>query len=810
MLHAKYALHGTFVVVCIYLIATIMVPSAGSVAQEVQEKRVVTSAEPQAYSKTIRPFLEEHCVDCHGKTSPQAGLRLDTLDAEFTAPDKTHIWTKVLEKLETGSMPPKKQPRPPQAERNQVVAWIDDQLLAADRRAQGAAGSVGLRRLTRLQYQNTIHDLLAIDLELKDLLPEDNRAFGFDNIGAALNLSSVHLQAYLEASRVALNKAVVHRAKPERVKQRFDGPRAVGRPYQRASGQVLDLEDATVVFGRLGFAAGSFQAPADGSYRFRASVSGYQTQGQPLEIAAQVRLVDLIGQPTYFQAPPDTPKVIEFVWHLKEKQSVSFSPHKLPGFPNIPNKDPKAYRGPGLAVQWVEVDGPLIDAWPPPSHTHLFGDLPLHPAPAGGPGLLTVVSNQPRADAARLLRGFMRRAFRRPIADKEEQPFVDLVLQQLEAKRTFEEAMGAGYQAILCAPDLLFCQDKRGEKDDFALAARLSYFLWNTMPDEELSNLAERGTLSQPATLRAQVERLLNHRSAQGFIQNFLAQWLELRLIDFTTPDRKLYPEFDVALKLDMVQETERFFEEVLKQDLSVANFVDSDFSFLNERLAAHYGIAGVKGRDFRRVPLPPGSHRGGVLTHASVLKVTANGTQTQPVQRGVWVLKNILGKPPQPPPPGVPGLEADTRGARTIRERLERHRQDTSCATCHVKIDPLGFAMENFDVIGAWREKERVLSGPKSELTLNGPAVQTDSGLELPNGQRVTNIDDLKKHLLADKDQLARSLTEKLLIYGTGKGLRYSDRAVVREIVGRLRARNYGLRSLIHEIVQSRTFLNQ
>jgi hypothetical protein len=453
------------------------------------------------------------------------------------------------------------------------------------------------------------------------------------------------------------------------------------------------------------------------------------------------------------------------------------------------------------------VEGPLIDSWPPPSHRSLFGDLPLRPVSPGAQ-VLTVASDQPRADARRLLAAFMRRAYRRPITPQDVDPIAKLVCDQLDAKESFEEAMRVGYKAILCSPDFLFFAEKRGASDDFALAARLSYFLWNTQPDEELLKLAEQGVLGRPDQLRAQAERLLRHPRAQGFIKTFLAQWLDLRLIDFTMPDPKLYPEFDDALRKGMVEETEAFFAEVLQHDLSLANFVDSDFAMLNERLAQHYGIAGVKGPALRRVTLPPGSHRGGVLTQASVLKVTANGTTTSPVVRGAWVLRNILGKPPDPPPPGAGAIEPDIRGARTIREQLDKHRRTASCTSCHRKIDPLGFALESFDVTGAWRDRYRVLSGTNLAMSPNGPKVE--AGSSLPDGRAFRDIDELKKLLLEDKDQLARCLTEKLLIYATGRGLRYSDRAAVKEIVARSRARNYGFRSLIHEIVQSRTFLDK
>jgi hypothetical protein len=351
----------------------------------------------------------------------------------------------------------------------------------------------------------------------------------------------------------------------------------------------------------------------------------------------------------------------------------------------------------------------------------------------------------------------------------------------------------------------LFFQEKRGEPDDFALAARLSYFLWNTLPDDELLRVAGSGELRKPETLRAQVERLLNHPKSAGFVRNFLGQWLDLRNIDATTPDPKLYPEFDTALQTAMVKEVELFFEEMLRRYLSVANVVTSDFTFLNERLATHYGITGVKGPTMHRVAMPPECHRGGMMTMAAVLKVTANGSYTHPVHRGVWVLRNIVGRPPDPPPPNAGAVEPDLRGAKTIREQLDAHRKVAACASCHVKIDPLGFALENFDVAGGWREQYRVLKGPNLSMSKQGPPVE--AAYELADGREFQNIDGLKKLLLEDRDQLARCLAEKLLIYSTGRGLRYPERAAVDEIVARSRDRGYGLRSLIHDVVQSRLF---
>jgi hypothetical protein len=318
--------------------------------------------------------------------------------------------------------------------------------------------------------------------------------------------------------------------------------------------------------------------------------------------------------------------------------------------------------------------------------------------------------------------------------------------------------------------------------------------------------------------LSAQVERMLNSPRAHRFTENFTGQWLDLRKIDFTIPDPQLYSDFDPLLLWSMPRETQLFFEEVLRHDLSLLNFVDSDWTMLNERLAALYGIPGVTGNDFRKVRLPPGSHRGGVMTQASVLKVTADGTRTSPVLRGKWVLERILGLPPAPPPPDVPAIEPDIRGATTIRQQLDKHRHTPACATCHTHIDPPGFALENYDPIGNWREFYRVTTRTNENplpLPLHyagGRAIyrglNVEQGGETAEGKPFKDIEDYKKILLADKDQLARSLTQKLIIYATGADIQFADREVVEQIVARARARNYGLRTLIHEIVQSRVFL--
>jgi len=469
-----------------------------------------------------------------------------------------------------------------------------------------------------------------------------------------------------------------------------------------------------------------------------------------------------------------------------------------------------------LAIQYVEVEGPLHETWPPKSHRRLFGEMPQKTFGVYNfRDRVEVVSDEPLVDAERILKNFARRAFRRTVTADDVAPFVAIVEARMAAGARFEPAMRAALKGVLISPEFLFLRERPGQLDDFALACRLSYFLWSTMPDDELFSLAEQKKLSRPDVLRRQVERLLAHPKATAFTENFVGQWLGLREIDATEPSRRLYPEFDHLLKVSMIREAELFFDEVLKHDLSLTNFVASDFAMLNGRLAKHYGIPGVQGWEFRKTPLPPESHRGGVLTMAGVLKVTANGTTTSPVMRGAWVLDRILGTPPSPPPDDVSAIDPDIRGATTIREQLAKHRSVESCAVCHRKIDPPGFALESFDVIGGWRDNYRV-TGRGETVIVDGRRMSYHKGKKvdpsdvMADGRRFKNIDQFKQLLLDDKPQLARALTTKLMTYATGRAPQATDQASVEVIVKTISAKNYGLRSLVHEIVQSEIFRNK
>jgi len=782
----------------------------------------------------FRGFFERHCVKCHGGDKPKGDLVLENLTADFAGKANIDRWERIVEQIQSGDMPPKKKPRPPAAEVKAVADWISERASAAEIARRTAEGRVVMRRLNRAEYANTVRDLLGVEVDLADLLPPDTSTSGFDNSAELLHTSSYLMRSYLDVADRVLDEAIANKPRPWQLKKRFDikEERSV-----KPNGSVYrHVDDGVAIFAswesaNIRVTMWNFRSHVRGKYRFRISGYGFQSEGKPINFkvtagtlkeVTEERLID------YFAVPANKPTVIEFTEQLEPENRIRIIATGLPALPPTVEKvGADKYAGPGLVIQWVDVEGPLLESWPPPSHKAIFGELRQAPAPtAGDPDRREVVSERPMIDAERILREFARRAFRRAVTADDIRPFLARVKARLDQKYSFEQAVRVGLKAVLVSPSFLFLRESglgfspnsagttglkpRPLLDDFALASRLSYFLWSSMPDEPLFQLAAAGKLHEPDVLRGQVERMLGDPKAKAFTTNFTGQWLSLRAIDATLPDRTLYPEYDDILKTAMLKETSLFFEEVLRLDLPLTNFVASDFTFLNARLAKHYGIPGIEGTDMRKVTLTPESHRGGVLTMGSVLKVTANGTTTSPVIRGAWVLERILGTPPPKPPADVEAIEPDIRGATTIREQLAKHRQVASCATCHSKIDPPGFALESFDVIGGWREKYRALSnnGEKdSEGRRMRPGPAVDPGDVLPDGRRFHDMDEYKKLILADKDQLARSLAEKLLAYSTGAAPAKADKPYIDTIVQNLRDKNHGFRSLIHEITQSPIF---
>jgi mono/diheme cytochrome c family protein len=820
------------------------------------------SAEAQAaddaFVERLQAFTAKHCVACHGADVHQRGLRLDTLAPNFDEKETAGHWIKVLDRLARGEMPPADEPHPPEQETKALVADLRKQLHDASRAAQQRDGRVVLRRLNRIEYETTLRDLLGDAVEVKELLPEDNIAAGFDNVSAVLDVSSVHLLRYQEAAEKAL-KTVIPTRPPIPFKVRHTGRQIVEhqKEFQSLLNKSVKLDgDSLVMYVRPWghIPCATPPTPQRGRYRVKASVRAINTdKALPLLGSARdsygrsdddVRLVRDI--------PPNQTTIVGGEFDLKQRQVIVFSGWTLPSARDFSDKQKgkslDGFTGPGLVVEWVEVEGPLNE-WPPAGYTRLFGDLPLEPksvAKAIAEGkpkpkidpkrlennwsydTLTPATATPREDAAGLMKQSLPELFRRPVDDTLVQYYVKIVHEALDAKLPFADAMLRGYKVALCSPHFLYLAEPPRDAaaqtnpvvglDDYAIAARLSYCFWSSTPDCELLELAAKGELAKPEVGRAQVERLLADPKGRRFAENFAGQWLELRNINATSPDPQVYTEFDDFLFWSMPRETELFFDEILKHDLSLTDFTDSDWMLVNERLAKHYGIAGVVGGEMRKLPVPAGSHRGGVMTQAAILKITADGTKTSPILRGKWVLERILGQPPAPPPPDVPTIEPDIRGATTVRQQLDKHRNTQACASCHKHIDPPGFALENFDVIGGWRDFYRGSAssrGDRVELAnypgkriVRGPDVE--KGYETADGRKFHDVDEYKHLLLADKDQLARNVAEKLIVYATGADLQFADRETIEQLVAQSRTKNYGFRSLVHAVVQSRAFLNK
>lgn len=783
-----------------------------------------TNALAQA-PETVRAFLENHCLICHNEKSQKGKLRLDNLPYDFKEAENSSKWKLALERISEGSMPPsgKKRPSAPEIESFEKV--VQGPLNAALIAKAKKEGRTTLRRLNRIEYENTLHDLLGIRAKLKDLLPADALEHGFDNQSESLSISQVQIQRYLEAAEVALSSTICRTARPETKKESF------GFQHQRTEQFIgkhwLKKDDGSIVFFTNNTYPPThlyaFNAWNDGLYRVRIHGYSYQTQ-KPVPFGVYFGHYFKFGDMqlhSYQELPTDKPGVVELMVPLVKGDGMQILPSDLKGFNAYKQKDPddpKTYKGAGLAILSVEVEGPVISEWPSKGHNLLFGNLEQKPRDKNpnrrNPVILQVQSNNPEEDAQRQLSNFLNKAFRRPVSKELVDVYLKLFKEQYSGGANFEEAMLTAAGAALCSPEFLFFQEKPGRLETHAVANRLSYFLWRSLPDEELIALAQKGNLTEPKVLLAQVDRMLADPRAKRFITDFTDAWLDLRNIDFTTPDKALYPEFDNELQESMLLETRGFFEEVLSKNLAIRNFIASDFAMLNARLANHYQIPDVEGVAIRKVKLPQNSIRGGLLSQSSVLKVSANGTNTSPVVRGVYVLDRFLGTKPPPPPPGVPAVEPDIRGAKTVRELLEKHRSVETCTGCHRMIDPPGFALEEFDVIGGTRSAFRVLGNPPGSKPIPGVRYRfgpnVDSTGELLDGRKFQDFQGFRQLLLADQDRFARCLILKLLAFATGREPGMENSRELEALVRKSSAKDHGFRDMIQLIVQSELFLEK
>jgi len=788
-------------------------------------------ASAQSFEADITPLVKTSCLRCHGDRTVTP-LNLARLGFDLTDHETYRAWEKVYQRLSTGEMPPATSPQPDTAAVETALGSLKRALVDANLLARGEQRTP-LRRLTRLEYAYTIQDLLGIDeaiaTELVQTLPAEADSGGFDTVAANQSMSPLHVQSYLDAADRALDAAIAVGPPPpiesftiEYAKSRRLASNAEGSCL--GCGAVKPLDDGFATFHEtsstflLHSGSEGFAVPYPGRYRVAIDAYAYQAS-TPVTLTVYlaggfgaVALDNLVGS---FDFVGDVPRSVELTPFLRPGDVVSPALADADAPPGVVTSDyfePRGnfrdYKGEGIALRTMTIDGPLLDSWPPPSTRQLLTGVEFD---EDGEVRLT---KDPYAHIVDIVDRFAPLAFRRPLnaEEGELEMFASLAGPLLADGRPFLEAVRVPLRAILSATPFLFQAGAPGTLDDFALASRLSYFLWRSLPDAELLDLARDHRLSDPTVLAAQVDRMLDDAKAQRFVTDFVGQAFRLYELRATAPDRGLYPEYDDQLGQAMVRETERFLAELVAEDLGVGHLIDADFTFVNRRLAEHYGISGIEGQQMRKVMLAADSPRGGLLTQASIHKITANGTTTSPIPRGNFVLANLLGEPAPPPPAGINAIEPDTRGTTTIREQLDAHRSSPVCASCHRVIDPPGFALESFDPIGGFRTNYRISPGESEAPSRSahqyreGPSV--DASGVTPEGAAFAGIEEYKRILLEHEvDQVARHVVSQLLVYATGAEIEFADRDEVERLVGELGDHGYPIRTMIREVAQSDLF---
>ncbi len=820
----------------------------------------------------VTAFLKQYCAECHGSTKPKGDFQVGLLKVSTNAADAEN-WQLVLGNLQLGEMPPKdaKQPKPAEVER--VTNWIQNELARAAVELKGTGGEVVLRRLNRFEYQNTIADLFDVHGDFAAGFPEDLREHGFDNNGGALMLSSAQMQEYMKAADFILTRAIAPASRPETKSKTFtlhdENRRAIEQARQNLASRLAKFDSLTpqekantrkteeaakadpdshgyrfpvlengelrppkptdgpeldAVMTLQRYFSGEpqthrhFNLSRPGWYRVKAVAYALKNNGKP------ARLKFSAGRPvpgtlpkveSVFAFTDDKPREVEATYYLEPSDRVEFT--IMDGAPHSQGRTMIDQPGPFIAIRSFSIEGPIYDSWPPKGHRTLFGDVDVaRPTP-----------EKATAIAAHLAP----RLFRRPIVafrSAKEIPFAErkatiqdsddvavakyrALFEKFTQTMTPDEALRGMLTAMLVSPRFLYHEEPPTGPDSYAIAARMSYFLWRSTPDDDLLRAATDGSLLDSTKRRAQAERVLADPRAERFLKDFTGQWLRVREVGEMKANADLYPEYDLELEAAMRGETEHFISEMFRRDLPLTNLIDSDWTMLNERLAKHYGIEGVSGPDFRRVSLDKSKTvRGGLLTQASIHAVTSNGSTTSPVIRGTWVLEKFLGTPAPPPPPDVPPIEPDIRGASTIKEQLAKHRTIASCNSCHRKIDPLGFALENFDVIGGWRNHYRALveprPGARAKLS-DGPRV--DSADEWAGVGQFNSFQEFRELVKKREDLVVLNLTHQLATFALGRLPGFSDRQPLHTIATQIREKKSGMKSLVLDLVSSPVFQN-
>jgi len=758
---------------CVGLVAALL----GIVCRVDSAEPPIESA-PMTFETSVRPFLADYCTSCHGADKKRGEVDLEIFGSEAGMGRHREIWEKVRSALDGWEMPPEGKRQPAESARRGIVQWIDAALAKVDAATPPNPGRVTARRLNRNEYRNTVRDLVGVDYDSHGAFPNDESGYGFDNIGDVLSLPPMLLEKYLAAAEEIAQRVIVTEDPALKRVQRIPAAR-----FTTQGDAVSTVEEEVWGFFREGEIVTDHEFPAKGPYRLRLRSYGEQAGPELPRISVRLDGREILARPIRAQA--ERPEAFEI------PIEVEAGKHRL-GVAYLNNFNSDGDRN--LYLSSFEVVGPL-DVAPeeyPETHRRI---LPQR-APVGGE----------LGYAKEVLGRLTTRAYRRPATDAEVGRLVKLVDVVLRDGGRFEEGIQLALQAVLVSPYFLYRWEVDPERltagqgrdlNSFEIASRLSYFVWSSMPDDTLLALAQRGDLTRRDVRESQVRRMLADPRSAALVRNFGGQWLQIRNLDQAEPDATLFPKWDPALRDAMRRETEMFLEALFREDRKITDLVDADFTFVNARLAEHYGISGVEGEEFRRVTLSPDSGRGGVLTMGSVLTITSVPTRTAPVLRGKWILEQILGTPPPPPPPNVPAIEEGAEASKnaTFRQRLELHRSKAECMPCHQKMDPLGFALENFDAIGTWR-------------TQDGPH-PIDNAAELPGGRKFQGAAGLKSVLRQHPD-FPRALASKLLTYALGRGLEPGDRRAVQGLVESLAKNDFKFSALLLGVVESEPFLRR
>jgi hypothetical protein len=808
----------------------------------------------RTFHAAVAPFFEARCGGCHGAKHQKGDLRLDTIDGGLAQGHDAARWKEVYDRLSAGEMPPKGEPRPAAADVDKVVAWIVGETRKAERAARSTGGRVLLRRMNRAEYANTVRDLLHVRFPLGDgpleLLPPDGSADGFDKVGGALTLDPSLMAAYLAVARRVADAAIVSGPRPFEVQRRRfeyeDTARSIGIGYLCKEPHILCrardvalLDGSTRTWEHLHFDAKTLATiPVGGEYTIRVRMSAeLGARGEPLKVQLLWPSDTVIAEWTLGKDAA-APRVYEITLPIKVEGKSHDGPEirLVNGTPFYPFNDrfgarhhdadvaaaagdaakaarlvgqaraegdassrvpsPAIYdreRLPKVALDWIEIEGPLLGEWPPASHRAIFSE-----GAAAKPDL---------GYARRIFERLMPRAYRRPVTVSEVDATLGRVSRELAAGESFEEAVRVGLEYVLCSPQFIYLaepqtRDEPRPLDDYELGSRLSYFLWSSLPDDELTRLAAAHELRRPGAIAAQVQRMLRDEKARAFVDGFAAEWLQAPRFVNIKPNHQIYKDWDDALEAAVKREPLAFFSEIVRADLSVLDFLDSDFAMLNGRLARLYGIGGVEGDAFRRVPLPPGSARGGLVTQAAILTIGSDGTRTMPVRRAAWVLGTLFNEPPPPPPPNVREIEPNVGGKQlTVRERLLAHQQVPACASCHRRIDAYGLALESYGAVGEWRARQ------DGEGFFGDGAPAIDASGTLADGRSFRTTAEFRALLRADRDRFCRALVEKMLTYALGRGVEASDADTVAAVGKALAAGQYKMSALVTAIAESQAF---